>query len=55
MNKYLVIVKADDAQKIVSDRLTKLRKTKYPHYSFWILMCIFIFVMIEVLLKIGFC
>lgn len=53
LNEYLVLVEADDAQKVVSDRLTTLRKTKHPHYSLWVLMCIFIFAVIEVLSRIG--
>lgn len=53
MNKYFEMVEADDAHKIVSDRLSKLRKTKHPHSSRWILMCVVLFALIEVLSRMG--
>ena len=53
MNKYLMLIETDDAQKIVRDRLSDLRKTRYPHYSRWVSMCVVIFALIEVLLRIG--
>ena len=53
MNEYLVIIEADDAQKVISGRLTKLRGTKYSRYSLWILICLVLFALIEGLSRIG--
>lgn len=52
MNKYLAKVGKSEAQKVVSERLTSLRIKSHPRYLLWILMCIFIFTLIEFLSRI---